>query len=57
MALPRLLCAPLALSEADLGVESEGLQSLLAKRREVEEEVSQHHVTPAHHVLPASRDP
>ena len=51
MALPRLLCAPLALSEADLGVESEGLQSLLAKRREVEEEVSQHHVTPA------SRDP
>ena len=47
MALPRLLCAPLALSEADLGVESEGLQSLLAKRREVEEEVSQHHVTPA----------
>ena len=41
MALPRLLCAPLALSEADLGVESEGLQSLLAKRREVEEEVSQ----------------
>ena len=37
----RLLCAPLALSEADLGVESEGLQSLLAKRREVEEEVSQ----------------
>ena len=51
LALPRLLCAPLALSEADLGVESEGLQSLLAKRREVEEEVSQHHVTPA------SRDP
>ena len=46
MALPRLLCAPLALSEADLGVESEGLQSLLAKRREVEEEVSPHHVTP-----------
>ena len=41
MPLPRLLCAPLALSEADLGVESEGLQSLLAKRREVEEEVSQ----------------
>ena len=41
MALPWLLCAPLALSEADLGVESEGLQSLLAKRREVEEEVSQ----------------
>ena len=39
--MPRLLCAPLALSEADLGVESEGLQSLLAKRREVEEEVSQ----------------
>ena len=41
MALPKLLCAPLALSAADLGVESEGLQSLLAKRRAVEDEVGQ----------------
>lgn len=39
--LSKLLLAPLVLSEADFGLEAEGLQSLLAERQQTEAEVSE----------------